>query len=361
MNRLPPPAVSRRALVGFAAGAAGAALASARSTAASLGARTAIGAVRESIRAARLVPGDVVGLVDPASATWEPIDIDIVEDTLTALGLVAKRGAHLLDRRGSLAGTDRDRAADVMTMFTDPAVKAVLPVRGGWGCARILPHLDFDAIRRNPKILIGYSDLTALLLSIHARTGLVTFHGPNGASKWNETSADFFRRVVLQGEAVTFANPRDKGETLAQTEYRTRTITAGVARGRLLGGNLTVLTALLGSPFLPDFRDAVLFLEDVHEAPYRIDRMLTQLALAGVLKGARAVVWGTCHECEPDAGFGSLTIPDLLDDHVRPLGVPAWRGALIGHIDRQFTLPIGAEVEVDATAGTIRMLGPAVR
>jgi muramoyltetrapeptide carboxypeptidase len=361
MNRLSPPAVSRRALVGLAAGAVSAAFVLPRPASATARPEPAPAAAIEPVRPARLAPGDVVGLVDPASATWEPIDIDIVEDTLTALGLVAKRGAHLLDRRGSLAGTDRDRAADVMAMFTDPSVKAVLPVRGGWGCARILPHLDFEAIRRNPKVLMGYSDLTALLLSIQARTGLVTFHGPNGASDWNPTSADFFRRVVLQGEAVTFSNPRDKGETLAQTEYRIKTITPGVARGRLLGGNLSVLTALLGSPYLPDFRDAVLFLEDVNEAPYRIDRMLTHLSLAGVLKGARAVVWGTCHECEPDAGFGSATIPDLLDDHIKPLGVPAWRGALVGHIDRQFTLPIGAEVEVDAVAGTIRMLAPAVR
>jgi muramoyltetrapeptide carboxypeptidase len=318
-------------------------------------------AVRDLAIPARLAPGDVVGLIDPASATWEPVDVDIVEDTLAALGLVAKRGAHLLDRRGSLAGADADRARDVMAMFTDPAVKAVLPVRGGWGCARLLPHLDFEAIARHPKVLIGYSDVTALTLAIHAKTGLVTFHGPNGASEWNATSADFFTRVVLRGEAVTFANPRDKGETLAQTEYRTKTIVPGVARGRLLGGNLSVLTALLGSPYLPDFTGAILFLEDTHEAPYRIDRMLTQLALAGVLKAARGVIWGTCHECEPDAGFGSLTIPDLLDDHVKPLGVPAWRGALIGHIDRQFTLPLGAEVEIDATAGTIRMLAPAVR
>ena len=361
VNRLSPPAVSRRALVGFAAGAAGAAFASGRPAAASPPPLAAIPAAPDLLRPARLAAGDVVGLVDPASATWEPIDVDIVEDTLTALGLVAKRGAHLLDRRGSLAGSDRDRAADVMAMFTDPSVKAVLPVRGGWGCARILPHLDFEAIRRNPKVLMGYSDLTALLLAIHARTGLVTFHGPNGASEWNATSADFFTRVVLKAEAVTFTNPREKGETLAQTEYRTKTITPGVVSGRLLGGNLSVLTALLGSPYLPDFRDAILFLEDVNEAPYRIDRMLTQLALAGVLKAARGVIWGTCHECEPDAGFGSLTIPDLLDDHVKPLGVPAWRGALVGHIDRQFTLPIGADVEIDATAGSIRMLSAAVR
>lgn len=311
--------------------------------------------------AARLVPGDVVGLIDPASATWEPIDVDIVEDTLAALGLAAKRGVHLLDRRGSLAGTDRDRAADVMAMFTDPTVKAVLPVRGGWGCARILPHLDFEAIRRNPKVLVGYSDLTALILALHAKTGLIAFHGPNGASEWNATSADWFTRVVLRGEAVTFANPREKGDTLAQTEFRTKTIVPGMARGRLLGGNLSVLTALLGSPYLPDFRGAILFLEDVNEAPYRVDRMLTQLALAGVLRSVAGVVWGTCRECEPDAGFGSLTIPDLLDDHVKPLGVPAWRGALIGHIDSQFTLPIGADVEIDAAAHTIRMLAPAVR
>jgi muramoyltetrapeptide carboxypeptidase len=361
MNRLPPPAVSRRALVGLAASAASVAFAPAGRPSAISRSRSAGAAPLEPVCPARLSPGDVVGLVDPASATWEPIDIDIVEDTLTALGLVAKRGPHLLDRRGSLAGADRDRAADVMAMFTDPAVKAVLPVRGGWGCARILPHLDFDAIRRNPKVIMGYSDLTALLLAIHARTGLVTFHGPNGASEWNATSAEFFRRVVLQGEAVTFTNPREKGETLAQTEYRIKTITPGVARGRLLGGNLSVLTALLGSPFLPDFRDTILFLEDVNEAPYRIDRMLTQLSLAGILKGVRAVVWGTCHDCDPDGGFGSATIPDLLDDHVKPLGVPAWRGALVGHIDRQFTLPVGADGEVDAAVGSIRMLAPAVR
>jgi len=227
VNRLPPPAVSRRALVGFAAGAAGAAFATARPAAAHLPPLPAIPSAPDLLRPARLVAGDVVGLVDPASATWEPIDIDIVEETLTALGLVARRGVHLLDRRGSLAGSDRDRAADVMAMFTDPSVKAVLPVRGGWGCARILPHLDFDAIRRNPKVLMGYSDLTALLLAIHARTGLVTFHGPNGASDWNPTSTDFFSRVVLKAEAVMFTNPRDRGETLAQTEYRIKTITPG--------------------------------------------------------------------------------------------------------------------------------------
>ncbi len=331
----------------------------------SLGASTAAAQTRadsrqEPVRPARLRPGDTVGVIDPASATWDPIDVDIVVDSLAALGLKAKLGAHLMDRRGYLAGRDEDRAADVMAMFADPSVKAIQALRGGWGCARLLPLLDFDVIARNPKILLGYSDLTALLLPVHARTGLVTFHGMNGASEWNRFNVDWFRRVLMDGEAVTLRNDMAVGDALVPTENRIRTITPGRARGRLLGGNLTVLTSIIGSGLLPDFDDAILFIEDVQEAPYRIDRMLTQLALAGVLKRVRAVVWGRCTRCSPGEGYGSLTISDLLDDHVAPLGVPAWEGAQIGHIARQFVVPVGAEAEVDADRGTIRLLAPAV-
>lgn len=309
---------------------------------------------------ARLRPGDVVGVIDPASATWNPIDVDIVVDALAALGFEARLGAHLLDRRGYLAGRDEDRAADVMAMFADPSVKAIHALRGGWGCARLLPLLDFTTIARSPKILLGYSDLTALLLPIHARGGFVTFHGINGASQWNAFNVDWFRRVLMEGEAVTMANPVELQDSLVPTENRIRTITPGRARGRLIGGNLSVLTSLVGSGMLPDFTDAILFIEDVQEAPYRIDRMLTQLALAGILRRVRAVVWGRCTKCSPGEGFGSLTISDVLDDHVKPLNVPAWEGAQIGHIDRQFIMPIGVEAEVDASAGTIRMLASAV-
>lgn len=311
-------------------------------------------------RPARLRTGDTVGIVDPASATWDPIDVTIVVESLAVLGLKAKLGAHLMDRRGYLAGRDEDRAADVMTMFTDPSVKAVHALRGGWGCARLLPHLDFDAIARHPKILLGYSDLTALILPVYARAGFVTFHGMNGASQWNRFNVDWFRRVLMEGESVTMQNPLEARDTLVPVDNRIRTITPGRARGRLLGGNLTVLTSLVGTGLLPGFRDAILFLEDVQEAPYRIDRMLTQLALAGVLRQVRAVIWGRCTRCSPGEGFGSLTIGDLLDDHVKPLGVPAWEGAQIGHIDRQFIVPLGVEAEVDAEAGTIRLLTPAV-
>ena len=312
------------------------------------------------VKPPRIVPGDTIGLMIPSSANWDPLDIDILLEALTALGLKGKLGKHVFDRYGYLAGRDADRAADLNAMFRDPEVKAIHCIRGGWGAARLLPLLDWEAIARHPKALIGYSDITALLLSLHARTGLVTFHGPNGASEWNRSNVEWLQRVTWAGEAVTFANPRDTSRTIVPVDDRTRVITPGKAQGKLLGGNLTVLTAILGSPYVPDFRDAILFLEDVQEAPYRIDRMLVQLKLAGILGQLRGVVWGTCSRCTPGEGFGSLTIPDILDDHLKPLGVPAYYGAMFGHIAEQFTLPVGVQVELDADAGTLRMLEPAV-
>jgi muramoyltetrapeptide carboxypeptidase len=182
-----------------------------------------------------------------------------------------------------------------------------------------------------------------------------------GLSQWNPFNVGWIKRVLQEAEAVTFENLKEIGEDdLTVVENRVQTLRAGTARGPLLGGNLTVLSSLAGTGYLPDWDGCILFLEDIEEAPYRIDRMLTQLRLAGILAKARAVIWGHCTGCGPGEGFGSLTITEVLQDHIQPLGVPAWTGAMIGHIERQFTLPLGVEVEVDATAGTIRMLEPAV-
>jgi muramoyltetrapeptide carboxypeptidase len=316
-----------------------------------------------AIRPARLKPGDTVGLVAPANATFNTYELDIARDSLEALGLTVRVGEHLRDRHGYLAGEDRDRAADINGFFKDRSVSAVLPIRGGWGSARLLPLLDYDAIRRNPKVMAGYSDVTALLTAIHARTGLVTFHGANGMGRWDQYSLDFFRRVLFEGEAVTFTNTPKFSDTnvLTPVQYRTQTIRPGTARGRLLGGNLSVLAGIVGSPYVPDWDDAILFLEDVGEAIYRVDRMLTTLKLAGILGRIRGFVFGTCSECDPGSGFGALTFEELWADHIAPLNIPAWSGAMIGHGMPQWTLPVGAEVAIDATTGTIRMLEPAVR
>lgn len=319
------------------------------------------GATRaRSVRPPRLREGQRVGLVNPSGATPETETVRIVEERLEALGLRPVRGEHVLARHGYLAGTDAQRAADVNRMFADPDIDAIVAVRGGWGAARILPLLDYDAIRAHPKIFLGYSDITALHMALHQRTGLITFHGPVGSSRWNEYSVGYLRQILFEGGAPTLANPEELGDDLAVTADRVRTLTPGTARGTLLGGNLTVLSAIVGSDYLPAFDGAILFLEDVGENIYRVDRMLTQLALAGILGRVAGVVFGKCSDCGPGGGYGSLTMEEVLDHHLGRLGVPAWEGAMIGHIREQWTVPVGVQAEIDAAAGTVRLLEPAV-
>ena len=235
------------------------------------------------VRPPRLRPGDIVGLIQPAGFTDDAFDIDLVKETIVAMGLKPRPARHLADRYGYLAGKDADRAADVNDMYADPDVRAVFAVRGGWGCARILPYLDFARIRANPKLLVGYSDITALHLAFAAKAGFTTIHGPVASSGWDRYSWDYFRAVAFDGATPTLTNPVGSEDRLAQRVGSIRTFGKGKATGRLLGGNLTVLAALLGTPWLPDFSGAILFIEDIGEQPYRIDRMLTQLSLAGVL------------------------------------------------------------------------------
>ena len=313
------------------------------------------------IKPPRLKAGDTLGLIHPASATFMKMDLEIATDNLKALGFKVKQGAHALDRYGYLAGKDVDRAADINALFADPQVQGICAVRGGWGAARTLPFLNFETIRTNPKALFGFSDITALHMAIPAKTGLVTFHAPTGFSAWTEFSANWFRRVLMDGEAASFINEPDFRGRIAPVGFRTQMIVPGKAQGRLVGGNLTVLAHLVGTPYLPDFTGKILFLEDVHEGIYRVDRMLTHLKLAGLLSKIKGFIWGQCSECEPDSsGYGSLTIEEVLDDHVKPLGVPTYRGAMIGHIEKQFTVPEGVPAEMDADTGTFRLLESAV-
>lgn len=313
-------------------------------------------APRKRLLPVPLNPGDTVALVSPSSATADPFDLQLAQEAMQALGLKVKLGPHLASRRGHLAGTDAERAGDLNAMFADKEVKGIVCARGGSGAARLLPLLDYAAIRRNPKVLLGYSDITALHSAISAQTGLVTFHGPIGTGSWNRFNADQFRRVFFERERVQFQNIVDAGDELVQRKNRTVAIAGGKAQGELVGGNLTVLTALAGSPYLPDFTGKILFLEDVSEAPYRIDRMFSTLKLMGALDRIAGLVFGECSECEPGDGYGSLTLAQILDDYIKPLKIPAYRGAMIGHIRQQFIVPVGGRVEMDADAGTFRML-----
>ncbi len=313
-----------------------------------------------ALKPARLKPGDTVALVSPSGATATRFDVTIVKENMEALGFKVKLGEHLLDRYGYLGGTDEDRAADLMNQFADPGVAGVVAMKGGWGCARMLPFLNYDIIHKNPKVLIGYSDITALLLSIYAKTGLVTFHGPIGLDAWNSFTASYFRRIVMDGETVTMENPVDPADRLTPRENRVQTIVPGTASGILKGGCLSIVSSLLGTEYVPSWKEAILFVEDINEEIYRVDRMLTHLKLAGVLAQAKGFIFASCTDCDPDEGYGSLTMEQVLDDHIKPLGIPSWFGSMIGHISMKFTIPIGIEAEVDAARGTIRLLEPAV-
>jgi muramoyltetrapeptide carboxypeptidase len=326
-----------------------------------VGSGSANAASRRRLLPAPLNPGDTVALVSPSSATAERLSLQLSQEVMQALGFKVKTGAHYASRYGSLAGTDAERAGDLNAMFADDEVNAVICLRGGSGAARLLPLLDYDAIRANPKVVLGFSDITALHCGIHAQTGLVTFHGPMGSSSWNEFNADQFRRVFFDRELMQYRNVVGAGDELVQRKNRTLTITGGKARGELVGGNLSVLVALAGSRYLPDFDGKILFLEDVSEAPYRIDRMLTTLKLMGALDRIAGFIFGECSDCDPGEGYGALTLDQIFDDHIKPLGIPAYRGAMIGHIREQFIVPVGGMVELDADAGSFRMLAPVLR
>ncbi len=338
--------IGRRGALGLLGGLAGSALL----PAATLGAPV-------SARPPRLRPGDTVGLVAPASAVTLPEERDRALHWIRGMGLVPRLGAHTEDRHGYLAGTDADRAADLNAMFADPEIRAIFAVRGGWGGARILPLLDWPAIRANPKLLIGYSDTTALHCAIATRCGFPTLHAPNAASNWEKTSWDSLWRIAFAADVPVLG-----GAAVEQAVGRpARTLVEGTAQGHLLGGNLTILSTLMGTGWLPSFDGAILFLEDINEDPYRVDRMLQQLGLAGVMDRVSGVVFGQCTRCDlRDPDYAGFTLDDVLNQHLGDLRVPVVTGFNTGHVRSQLALPIGVPVELDAEARTLRMLEPAV-
>lgn len=331
----------------------------ASSTLLSLGIPAAMAAQGATVIKPRpLQPGDTVGLVSPSAATADALDFQLVQQAMQALGLQVKLGKFIANRRGHLAGSDAERAADLNAMFADRDVKAVICLRGGSGAARILPLLDYALITANPKPLLGYSDITALHCALQAKTGLISFHGPNAADSWPDFNVQQFQQLFFNKALPLYQNQAEIKDELVPRNSQTLTIRSGVAEGRLVGGNLTVLTALSGTPYFPDCRDKILFIEDIAEAPYRIDRMLSTLALNGTLQQIKGMVFGECTDCEPEHGYGNLTLDQILQDYVGPLQIPAYRGAMIGHLRRQFILPVGAKVRLDAAAGTLQLLEP---
>jgi muramoyltetrapeptide carboxypeptidase len=309
----------------------------------------------------RLRKGDVIGLVAPGGYTSD----DAIEKAvrhIEALGFRVRQGAWLREVWGNYGGTVAARIADLHGMFRDPDVKAIWAIRGGSGCISLLKHLDYGLMRRHPKILLGYSDITALHLAIGRHAGLVTFHGPVATSTPSAYSDEHMLAVLTDPRpryTIPMA-PENAQRALQEPQYAVRTMHGGVASGRLVGGNLSLVSALAGTPYAADYRGAILFIEEVNEEPYRIDRWMTQLDLSLPLAQAAAVMIGICENCGPQGEGPSLTLDETLDLHLQPLRVPAVSGYSFGHIRNQFTMPLGVRATLDTGAQTLTLLEPAV-
>ena len=297
------------------------------------------------VKPARLRAGDTVMLTCPGGPINEA-RLQKAVTNLEALGLVVKIGHHVLAQNGFNAGTDSQRLEDLHAAFRDPSVKAVWPVRGGYGCTRLLPMIDFDLIRANPKLLIGYSDITALLMAFYQRTGLVGVHGPLGSSDFSDFNVSHLRAVIMEGASQHQINWSEAGTTLL----------GGKARGPIVGGNLTLLAAMAGTPDGFDAKGKLVFIEDVGEAPYSIDRMLTQLRQSARLDQAKGIILGEFLDCEAEPNDLSLSLLDTLKDRLLGLGLPLVYRMPFGHGELNCSLPIGIQAELDADAGTLRLL-----
>ncbi len=317
------------------------------------------------IRPPALKSGDTIGLVTPASPLFEGHRTVIeAKEKMEGLGFKVKVAKNIYKKRGYLAGTIKERVSDLHDMFADPEVKGIIAVRGGYGSAQLLPYLDYELIRSHPKVLVGYSDITSLLLGIHAQTGLVTFHGPVAVSTFTDYTKKYFLDTLSSVQPIGLIDDAPYSGNL-QTTNRVWTYRSGVARGRLSGGNLTLMQMTIGTPYEFNSNNAILFIEEVGEEPYDLDRMLTHLKQAGKFDRCKGVFFGKLGSVKPadyKPGFNSsLSVEEVIDDTFKDFDFPVCVGISIGHIKQKPTLPEGILAELDSDKGHISLLEAAVR
>jgi muramoyltetrapeptide carboxypeptidase len=316
------------------------------------------------IRPKALKAGDTVGLITPATYVPDPDRLALAERTIKYFGLRMKMGKNAGKRMNDYRVSIDERLDDLHAMFRDNDVDAVFAIRGGYGSMHLLDRIDYDLIRRNPKIFLGYSDITAMHLAISKQAKLVTFHGPITLSRFTDYTQKYFRKALFESQPIgTLTNPPESNAL--RPNHPLRTISSGTANGPLIGGNLTLISNTLGTPYEIETRGKILFLEDVDEEPYSIDRMLTHLRLAGKFAGVSGIVFGECQDCRPKDYKPSSTIPfglgEVLDNILGDLKVPVLYGLTIGHTDDQLTLPLGVTATLDANNGTLDIKEAAVR
>jgi len=291
-----------------------------------------------------LQPGARVALVAPAGVIRRKEDLDRACENVQSFGWTPIVGANVRRRVGYLAGTDEERLADLNSALRDDEIDAVWCIRGGYGSMRLLDRIDYDALVRRPRPVIGFSDVTAIHSAIQRRTGLITFHGPTARARIPEFARESLRRALVeQADSCGLAAGG-------------RTVASGRAVGRLIGGNLALVTALMGTPYAFDFNEAILVIEDIGEAVYRIDRMLRQLVLAGALERCAALVTGDFRPPKEEVSGDNRALADVIAEAAGSAGIPCISGAPFGHISNQWTIPLGARAELDADARSLRVI-----
>jgi muramoyltetrapeptide carboxypeptidase len=291
-----------------------------------------------------LSAGARVALVAPAGPLRGEQELQAAITHAASLGWEPIVAPHALSRHGYLAGTDGERAADFNAALRDDGVDGIWCLRGGYGAMRILDALDYNAMRRNPRPLLGYSDITALHCAVNVRCAVVSYHAPTARGDLTAFSRDSLVRAVMAQVDSCGSAP------LA------RTLRSGRAAGRLVGGNLALLAALAGTPYAPDYTDAILVLEDVGEANYRLDRMLQQLRLSGAFDRLAGIAFGQFTEGADETDSESCSLDEILRGVADVAHVPAMAGIPLGHVGDQWTIPLGARAELDADACTLHVV-----
>jgi muramoyltetrapeptide carboxypeptidase len=302
----------------------------------------------------QLKKGDTIGLVTPSGIITEEKLKEIVSK-VENLGYKTYYKPSILSQFGYLAGTDEERAEELMHMFENKDVDAILCARGGYGAIRMLGLLDYDKIKANPKVFIGYSDITAIINAIYNKTGLVAFHGPVGTSTFNEYSTESFNEILTKPkEKYKYPYEREK-ESESDAEFDFYTITSGKAEGELIGGNLSVIASMIGSAFELDFEGKIVYLEEVDEKTYSIDRMLTHLIQASNINKATGIVLGIFKGGNKNE-LPAFSLKELLIQLIQPLGIPSVYGFPFGHVENKMTIPNGINARFNADKKTLKLL-----
>jgi muramoyltetrapeptide carboxypeptidase len=316
---------------------------------------------RSLIKPARLKEGDSIALVTPGSYITEEEKEESI-NSLYELGFRVTYSDRLMQKNGYFSAIDQERAADLNEMFERQDVQGIMCARGGYGCARILPFLDYDLIENNPKPLIGFSDVTALHYAIYKNSNLLTFHGPVSISTFSKFSVKNFENVLTNPTSeLTLLNSTSGNN---DNPYGITVISEGTTEGELVGGNLSIAVSLIGTQYDVDYSGKIIFLEEFIEEPYRIDRMLTQMIQAGKFEDAQGIALGIFKLCESDktnpSFKNSFTLMEVLKDRLGNLGIPVIYGLSFGHVVDKFTLPVGVKAELNTETQQLTLLESAV-